>query len=71
MTQTTFPKSFPPDLTTEAVFDTREEIACLVVGGTMSTRAAIRSKNDSSAEISDETEEREAEEDVLEGSEDA
>jgi len=41
------------------------------VGGTMSTRAAIRSKKVSSAESSEETEERDADDDVREESEEA
>lgn len=47
-------------------FEKREEIECLVVGGTISTKAATRSKNVSSADSSEETEESDADEDVRE-----
>ncbi len=42
----------------------RVEMLCRVVGGTMSLRAEMRSKNDSSADTSESTEDRETELDV-------
>lgn len=63
---TRFPTRFPPALRKEADFWTRWEMACLVVGGTMSTSAAMRSSKVSSVSMSEETEEREEVEDALE-----
>jgi len=70
-TQTIFPTSFPPRLKIEAVFDTREAMEWRVVGGTMSTRAATRSKKDSSTDISDSTDDMDAEDDVRESDDEA
>jgi hypothetical protein len=54
------PAIFPPRLRKDAVEETFEEMECRVAGGTMSTRAATRSKKDSLAEESEATEERES-----------
>lgn len=61
---TTFPRILPLRVITEAVFERREEMEWRVDGGTISTRAAMRSKRVSSVESSDETEERDAEDEV-------
>jgi hypothetical protein len=63
-TQTTFPTTFEARLTKEAVLKTRVEMLWRVVGGTMSLRAVMRSKRDSSTDASESREEREAELDV-------
>lgn len=70
-THTTFPTNFPPRLTKVVALEKRDEIECLVVGGTMSTSAATRSKNVSSCESSDDTDEREADEEAAEDEEEA
>lgn len=63
-THTIFPTTFEARLTKEAVFKTRVEMLCRVVGGTMSLRAVMRSKRDSSTDASESREDREAELDV-------
>ena len=55
----------------EDAFEALENSECRVAGGTMSTNAAIRSKNDSSVDIWDETDDIDAEDDVREESEEA
>jgi len=55
----------------DVAFETRVEIVWRVVGGTMSTSAVRRSYNVSSWESSDDTEERDADEDVRDEEEDA
>lgn len=57
-----FPTTFPVVLRKLPVEAMREVILCRVVGGTMSTRAAMRSKKVSSLDISESTEERDSEE---------
>lgn len=64
--QTMFPATLPPFLKKEAVFETLEEMEWRVAGGTISTRAATRSKKDSSTEASEAIEERESVEFVRE-----
>ena len=49
----------------------REAMEWRVVGGTMSTRAATRSKKDSSTDISDSTDDMDAEDDVRESDDEA
>lgn len=51
-----FPTTFELFLKKVAVLETLEEMLCRVAGGTMSTRAARRSKTDSLASSSEETE---------------
>src|SRR5260221_193953 len=63
-THTTFPTTFEARLRNEAVFKTRVEILWRVVGGTMSLRAVMRSKRDSSTDASESREEKEQELDV-------
>lgn len=70
-THTIFPTNFPPRFTNEVALEKRDEIECLVVGGTISTSAATRSKNVSFCESSEETEEREVDEEAAEDEEDA
>ena len=70
-THTMLPMTFELFLTKEAVFERRVEMLCLVVGGTMSLRAARRSKKDSSTETSESTEESDAELDVRDDEEEA
>lgn len=70
-THTMFPKNFPLFLTKEAVFETREDMLWRAVGGTMSTRAAIRSKKVSSADNSEETEESDSVDELREDEEEA
>lgn len=55
--QTMLPMTFPLVLTNDAAFKTLVEMLCLVVGGTMSTSALMRSYKFSSAESSEEIEE--------------
>lgn len=61
-----FPANFPPLFTNDAAFEKRDDIVWRVEGGTMSTSAAMRSKIVSSCESSEDTDERDAEEDVRE-----
>lgn len=58
------PTTFEVFLTKDAVFETRETMEWRVVGGTMSTRAAMRSNSVSSAESSEDTEDSDSLEDV-------
>ncbi len=62
--QTMLPTTFEVFLTKDAVFETRETMEWRVVGGTMSTRAAMRSNSVSSAESSEDTEDSDSLEDV-------
>lgn len=55
--QTMLPMTFPLILTNDAALENLVEMLCLVVGGTMSTNALMRSYKFSSAESSEETEE--------------
>lgn len=63
-THMAFPANFVVRLRNEAVFETFERREWRVVGGTMSLRAAMRSRRDSSTGEFESTEEREREEDV-------
>jgi len=67
-TQMTFPAIFVVRLRKDAVFESLEVREWRVVGGTMSLRAARRSRSDSSTgeSDSDSTEERDTEEEVCE-----
>lgn len=69
-THATLPNTRPVRKTNEVALETLVEMECRVVGGTMSTKAAIRSTRDSSAK-SDETEDIDNEDDVLDEEEEA
>ena len=64
--QTRLPASFPPLLRKEAEAAILEEMEWRVEGGTMSTRAEMRSRRDSWSGASESTESSETEEDVRE-----
>lgn len=70
-TQTMFPIILEPRLMYEAVWATVVAILCLVVGGTISLRAATRSKNDSSRDGSESSDVSDSELECLEDEEDA
>lgn len=70
-TQTMFPIILEPRLTYEAVCATVVAMLCLVVGGTISLRATTRSKNDSSMDGSESTDESDSELECLEEEEEA
>lgn len=71
MTHAIFPRTFPLLKMKLVVCDTFDDMLCRVVGGMMSMRAARRSTKVSSVGISEETEERETEEDVLDDDDEA
>jgi len=70
-TQATFPMNFPVEKTNEVVFDILEEMDCRVAGGTMSTSATMRSINVSFSGMSDDMDDKEAVEPVLDGDDEA
>lgn len=69
-THATFPSTRPVRNTNEVALETLVEMECRVVGGTMSTKATMRSTKDSSAK-SDETEDNDTDDDVLDEEEEA
>jgi len=70
-TQTMFPIILEPRLTYEAVCMRVVEMECLVVGGTISLRATTRSKNDSSTDGSESTDESDSELECLDDDDEA
>ena len=72
ITHATLPAIFPPRSKNEVVRDTRDEILCRVVGGTISTSAARRSyKLSSAAGVSEEIDDRETDDDVRDEADEA
>lgn len=65
-TQATLPRNLPVVQKTDTVLDAFLEMLYRVVGGIMSFNATMRSKMVSSAGTSEETEERDTEDEVLE-----
>jgi len=57
---TMFPMTLPLILTNEVALETLLEMRCLVVGGTMSTSAFKRSYNVSSADSSEEIDDKDS-----------
>ena len=70
-TQTMFPIILEPRLTYDAVCTNVVLMLCLVVGGTISLRATTRSKNDSSVDGSESTDESDSKLECLEDEDDA
>jgi len=70
-TQTMFPIILEPRLTYEAVCANEVAMLCLVVGGTISLRATTRSKNDSSTDGSESSDESDSELECLEDEDEA
>ena len=70
-TQTIFPMILEPRLTYEAVCASVVTMLCLVVGGTISLRATTRSKNDSSTDGSESTDEIDSELECLDDDDEA